>query len=62
MRTKQIKRIFPLIVMGIGTMMLGGCGSYWDGGYWRGGVVVQQPGPYAYEYYYDPELQASIGA
>ena len=58
MWTKRIKRIFPFIVMGIGAMMLGGCGSYWEGGYWRGGVVVQQPGPYAYEYYYDPELQA----
>ena len=58
MWAKQIKRVFPLLVMGIGSMMLAGCGSYWQGGYWRGGVVVQQPGPYAYEYYYDPGLQA----
>ena len=59
MRTSQSKRIFLALVISIGTISLAGCNAYWAGGYWRGGVVtVEQPGPYAYEYYFDPGMQA----
>lgn len=59
MRTAQTKRVFLAVALAIGAWGLAGCNAYWAGGYWRGGgVTVVQPGPYAYEYYYDPGLQA----
>ncbi len=59
MRTAQSKRVFLAMAVCFGTLSIAGCNGYWAGAYWRGGAIaVQQPGPYAYEYYFDPVFQA----